>query len=113
MAVALELIENINIDEIFKISGFVSKDVIDKLIEAIKKEPIVKAKAIINSIENLDCRNFIRQILQVLPNFDLNNKSINKIMELIGDIDYRISQGSDEKIQMTALIAELIENVQN
>ncbi|TFG21701.1 MAG: AAA family ATPase, partial [Promethearchaeota archaeon] len=78
MAVALELIENINIDEIFKISGFVTKDIIDELTEAIKKEPIAKAKAIINSIENLDCRNFIRQIMQVLPNFDLNSKGLNK-----------------------------------
>jgi len=112
MAVALELIENINIDEIFKISGFVSKEVIDQLIEVIKKEPINKAKIIINSIENLDCRNFIRQIMQVLPTFNLKNSGLNKIIAFIGEVDYRISQGADEKIQMTALIAELIENVQ-
>ena len=112
MAVALELIENINVDEIFKISGFVSKEIIDKLIEVIKKEPIDKVRTIINSIENLDCRNFIRQIMQILPNFDMSNKGLNNFIAFVGDIDYRISQGSDEKIQLTALMAELIENVQ-
>jgi replication factor C small subunit len=110
MAVALELIENINLDEIFKISGFVPNNTFKELINTIKKGEIENAKELIMSIENLDCRNFIRQILQVLPDFNLRKEGLNNVMAFFGDIDYRISQGSDEIIQMVALIAELIEN---
>lgn len=113
MAVALELIENINLDEIFKISGFVTNNTIKELINTIKKGEIENAKEMIMAIENLDSRNFIRQILQVLPDLNLKKEGLNNVMAFFGEIDYRISQGSDEGIQMVALIAELIENVQN
>ena len=112
MSVALELIENINLDEIFKISGFVTNSIIKGLIEIINKGEIEKARETIISIENLDSRNFIRQILQILPDLKLKKEGFDNIIAFFGDIDYRISQGSDEIIQMVALIAELIENIQ-
>jgi replication factor C small subunit len=113
MAVALELTENINLDEVFKISGFVTNNIIKELIEVIKNGEIEKVREIIISIENLDSRNFIRQILRVLPEFNLKNERLNDVIPFFGEIDYRISQGSDEIIQMVALIANLIENVQH
>jgi DNA polymerase III gamma/tau subunit len=112
MSVALELIENINLDEIFKISGFVTNNIILELIEIIRRGEIEKAREMIISVENLDSRNFIRQILQFLPDLNIKKERFDRIIAFFGDIDYRISQGSDEIIQIVALIAELIENVQ-
>ena len=113
MSVALELIEEINLDEIFKISGFVTNNVIKGLIEIIRKGEIEKAREMIMSIENFDSRNFLRQILQILPDLNLKKEGYDNIIAFFGDIDYRISQGSDEIIQIVALLAELIKNVQH
>ena len=113
MAVALELIENINLDEIFKISGFVTNNTIKELIDVIKKGEIERVKEIVLSIENLDSRNFIRQIIQILPDLNLKKEGLDNIIAFFGDIDYRISQGSDEMIQIVALIAEIMDNIQH
>ena len=45
-------------------------------------------------------------LFRIIKNID--TKSIVEIQAFIGDIDYRISQGADEKIQVTALLAEII-----
>jgi len=112
MAVALELIENLNINEILKVSGFIEEPVLQNLVEALEKKDFKKAKDIFTSIENYDSRSFIRQLLKKLPGFkNITPASLNKIRSFFGDIDFRISQGADEEIQLLALLAEIINEI--
>ncbi|MDX1797308.1 MAG: replication factor C small subunit [Candidatus Lokiarchaeia archaeon] len=113
MAVALDLLDNLDIDEIMKISGFLEQKTLDKLINSLKRKDVMKAGEIVESIEIFDSRNFIRQISEILPSLNLDTENIIKIRAFIGEIDYRISQGADEKIQISALLAMIIENVQS
>jgi len=108
MAVALELIDNLDLAEILKISGFLDNNTFNKLILTIKEHNLNHAKDLIESIENLDSRNLIRQIINELPSLNINPSAYANLISFIGEIDYRISQGSDEQIQITALIAKLI-----
>lgn len=113
MSVALELSKNLDINEILRISGFIDELTLENLIKAIQSKRFAEARKIILSIENLDSRNFIRQLLATLHKFEFDTKDKKIIYALIGDIDFRISQGADDYIQILALIAEIIERVRN
>ena len=113
MSVSLELIENLDLDEILKISGFLDKKTLDDLIKALKKKDFIETREIVDTIESLDSRNFIRQVLKVLPQFKIEPKKIIEIRSYIGEIDYRISQGADENIQISALLANILENIKS
>lgn len=113
MAVALDLLDNLDIDEILKISGFLEKKTLDNLTIALKSKNFTKSREIIEVIEILDSRNFIRQISEILPSLNITSEKIIKLKAFIGEIDYRISQGADEQIQISALIAMIIENIQS
>ncbi|MFX0072871.1 MAG: replication factor C small subunit [Candidatus Hermodarchaeota archaeon] len=112
-SVALELLKDLDINEILKISGFLDKNSLENLIKSIKKKDFKQSINIINNIDNLDSRSFIRQISEVLPNLKIEEKKKISLFSVLGEIDYRISQGADERIQLQALIAEIIEKVEN
>ena len=111
MAVALELLNNLDLSEILKISGFMDKRILDELIVALKSKDFKKSIEIIDSIETLDSRNFIRQIVEALSHVNIGPKKIPALRSFIADIDYRISQGANENIQVSALLAEIIEKI--
>lgn len=113
MSVALELIENLDLNEILRISGFLDNTTLDKLINTIKTKDFKASKQIIESVSNFDSRNFIKQLINILPKLKINNQNLNSILSYIGTIDYRVSQGGDKNIQLTSLIAEIIKNINN
>ncbi|MFX1313852.1 MAG: AAA family ATPase [Promethearchaeota archaeon] len=113
MSVALELIENLDLNEILRISGFLDNTTLDKLINTIKTKDFKASKQIIESVSNFDSRNFIKQLINILPKLNINNQNLNSIFSYIGTIDYRVSQGGDKNIQLTSLIAEIIKNINN
>ncbi|MFX0003965.1 MAG: AAA family ATPase [Candidatus Hodarchaeota archaeon] len=112
MSVALDLLDNLNINEILKISGFLDERTLEALISALKTKDIIKSRDVVESIEFLDSRNFIRQISEILPLLDLTPEKLINLKAFIGEIDYRISQGADEQLQISALLATIIENLQ-
>ena len=111
MSVALELIDKLDINEILKISGFLDEKTLEKLMDAIKAKDIDEVKRLFDTIENLDSRNFIRQIIERINDLSIQSNEYNNLIAFFGDVDYRISQGADEKIQIIALIGQLIRNV--
>ncbi len=113
MAVALDLLENLDINEVFKISGFLDVETLEHLNITIQNKDFNKSREIFQSIETFDSRNFIRQISEILPSFNINPVKIIELISFIGEIDYRISQGADEIIQISALLALLIENIES
>ncbi|MFX1276787.1 MAG: replication factor C small subunit [Promethearchaeota archaeon] len=112
MSVALDLLKKIDINEILKISGFLDIESFNILIHEIKEKNFCNVKKILDSIENVDSRNFMRQLLDALDQIN-NNNSDNQVIlkEYFGEIDFRISQGADEKIQLLALLAETMNQI--
>ena len=108
MSVSLELIDKLDSNEILKISGFLDEESLEKLMVAIKAKAIGEVKRIVDSFENLDSRNFIRQILERTGYLNIQPNDFNSLIAFMGDVDYRISQGADEKIQLLALIGQVI-----
>ncbi len=48
----------------------------------------------------------IKQIQQEILNLDLNNESKMLLMEKCGEIEFRMTEGSDEFIQLEALLSQ-------
>ena len=111
MSVSLELIDKIDSNEILKISGFLDDRTLEKLMDAIKAKEIGEVKNIFNTVENLDSRNFIKQILGRIDDLNIQSNDYNNLIAFFGDVDYRISQGADEKIQIIALASQLIKYI--
>lgn len=114
MSVSLELLKELNINEILKISGFVEKPIFKKLKTALKTGEFSMARKVFNSIEYLDSRNFIRQLIYIIPDLtNINNIEKSKLIAYFGDIDFYISQGGDDKIQLTALLAQIASKIKS
>ena len=111
MAVALELMVNLDLNEILKISGFLGEKTLKALVNALKRKDFTKSKEIVDSIETLDSRSFIRQLIEELSDIDIDPNKLPSLRSFIGEIDYRISQGANEQIQISALLAQIIDNI--
>jgi replication factor C small subunit len=112
MAVALDLLDNLDINELLNISGFLDKKTSENLILALNDKDFQKSREIIRSIDVFDSRNFIRQVSEISQSLNIPLNNLVNLKSFIGEIDYRISQGADEEIQISALLAMLIENIQ-
>ena len=111
MSVALDLLENLDVNEILKISGFMDQETLEKFIEVFQAKDFKGARKIVDSIETYDSRNLIRQLIGILPRINLQPNVLNILLAFFGDIDYKISQGADDQIQILALVAEIINQV--
>lgn len=111
MAVALDLIENLNLDEILRISGFLDEATMENLIKKINERNFTRIRQQIEKLEKIDSRNFIRQIYLNMNKYNFQDASYSQLLSDFGDIDYKISQGADEKLQIIALFASIIENL--
>ena len=111
MSVSLELIDNLELNEILQISGFMDEKTLEDLTNALKSKDFLKSREIIDSMETLDSRNFIRQLVEALSSINIIPNKIPALRSFIGEIDYRISQGANEKIQVSALLAEIIGSI--
>lgn len=112
MAVALDLLKDLNINEMLRVSGFLDEDTLNNLIMHLKNEDFNQTKEIFDKIRAIDSRNLLRQLMKRLAtDFDLNVPEKNRLTGYIGDIDFRISQGADERIQITALLSEIIQSI--
>jgi len=111
MAVALDLIENLNLDELLRISGFLDKASMDHLIKLVNEHNFESIRQQVEELEKIDSRNLIRQINGNLNKFNLQDARYSHLLSNFGDIDYKISQGADEKLQIIALLANIIESL--
>lgn len=112
MSVSLELIDNLDINDILEISGFLNQKILNSFIDGFNAKDFGKVKDIFLNLDNFDSRNLLRQIVSILPQLNLQKTDINEIHSYIGDIDFRISQGADEKIQITALLADIVQKIE-
>jgi len=81
MSVALELLDNLDLNEVLKISGFLDDSTLEKLIKTLQSKNFKGARKIFITIENLDSRNFLRQIMERLGSLNIESSNYHKISE--------------------------------
>jgi replication factor C small subunit len=105
MSVALKIIDDLSLNEIYTISGYVEQDIIDNLFIALKNKEIEKIRVFFKDNKVFTSRNLIKQLLLKISqekNFD--NNTLAKIYNYFGDYEFRITQGSDSEIQLNTLL---------
>jgi len=111
MAVALELLDNLDLNDILKISGYLDERTLDKLVQNLNSKDFKGSMEIIDSIKNFESKNLIRQIIERSSKLNITSNNLYDVLSYFGDIDYRISQGADKTIQIISLIAEIIRSI--
>ena len=114
MSVALDLIQDLNINEILNISGFITENMVRQLSSAFQEKNLTRVQEILLSLTNLDSRNILRQVAEILVKLKgIGSTNLARLRAFLGDIDYRIGQGSDERLQLMALFAEILLSMKN
>lgn len=105
MAVALEIVDDLRIDDIYTISGYLNSEKIEKLYDFLKQKQIDGIYGFLESIKGYSSINLLRQILlKITQDKAFDDVSLAKIYDSFGDYEFRISQGSEARIQLTALL---------
>jgi replication factor C small subunit len=101
----------VNQDIVYKITGKINPSEIRKMIETSIGGELMTAKKMLEEFildYGLSARNLVSQIhseLYTMNSIDEITKI--KVIRILSQIDYRLSQGATEKIQLNALIAKL------
>ena len=104
MTVALEIIDDLKLDEIYSISGYFKPEILEKLFNALKLGKIDDLKEILKNLSGYSSRNLMRQVLlKISQEKGLNNINLAKIYNYLGEYEFRITQGSHSEIQLNAL----------
>jgi replication factor C small subunit len=105
---AASITDKIDESIVTSLTSFAKPEEIKALIEASIAKNFLKAKELLfNLIHNqgLSGIDIIKQIQQEVSNIDINPVMKLRIIEKCGEVEFRIIEGSDEFVQLEALIA--------
>ena len=97
-------------DVVYRITGKINPQEIQALLIAAIGQEFMVAKRKLDSLFNeygLSGRNIVRQCHQEVFNLDIEEKLKIDIIKLLAEIEFRLSQGASEAIQLNALLAQI------
>lgn len=100
--------KNIDRETIYQITSTAHPEDIKKLIETALSGRFFEARTILKNIvfdQGLSADDVLSQIYRVLFEMNLTDAEMIALIDKLGEIDFRISEGASEKIQLEALIA--------
>jgi replication factor C small subunit len=102
---------DINAELVFKITGKIHPSEIQKMVNEAIQGNLTKAKEMLDAFimdYGLSARNLVSQIHSELYKMDnIDEITKIKIVRILSQIDFRLSQGATEQIQLNALLAKL------
>ncbi len=103
--------KNISVESIYKSSGYTKPEYIRSLVETSLKGnfiPAIEKLEILTLIEGLSGLDIVKQMFKEVMIMNISDVKKIDIIEKIGECDFRISEGSNETIQLKYLITQLI-----
>lgn len=105
------LSDDINEDIILRIAGEVPSEEIKKILNYSIKGELQLAKLTLDKLireYGLSGNNLIRQMHREVYNLKISEEQKIEIIKILAEIEYRLSQGGTEIIQLNALIAKIV-----
>lgn len=102
--------ETVDEDVVFQITSTARPEVIQSMVEKALAGDFAAARSQLDTLlidSGIAGGDIIDQLHRSIWDFDLDDESAVRIMERIGEADYRITTGADERIQLEALLASL------
>jgi len=111
---AASVLGKVDAESVYKVVGKVTPREIGEIISTAISGDFIKARNIVRKmmieygISGADLLKMLyREILNPKLSLNLSDKDRVEIIELIGEINYRLVEGADEDIQLSALLAKL------
>lgn len=108
---AASLESSITEKTIFSIASVAKpKEVVDALNLALQNKFIDARKKLLDVMlqYGLAGTDMIKQIQQEIPHLDVDNKAKMKLIDKCGEIEFRMTEGSDEYLQLEALLSQFV-----
>ncbi len=102
--------KNITKDLIFSIAAFAEPKEIDSVLKLALENKFIQARnKLLNIMLNygLSGLDIIKQIQKEILNLDIDNRKKMQLIEKCGEIEFRLTEGSDEFIQLEALLSQI------
>ena len=102
----------INTDVIGAVSGFIQVGVIKEMVGLALAGEFFKSRQILYDLltkEGFSARDILWQLNQYVVELDIHDLTKLKILQEVAEIDYRISEGATDQIQLSSLLARISE----
>ncbi|MEM4309017.1 MAG: replication factor C small subunit [Thermoplasmata archaeon] len=103
--------EKITIDIVYHVTGRLKGDELKEIMDCIMKKDFNGAKNIADRFlieQGMSAQEFLEDLHRYILDANIDEELKVKIAEKIGEADFRVSEGSNERIQIEALLAQLI-----
>lgn len=104
--------KNINGESIFQVAYIVKPEDIMLLIQTCLSGQFLKAKAKLDELlyEGYTGDDIIKQMYRVILNMNIQDKKKVVLIDNLGEINFRISEGANENLQLGTLISKFVMN---
>jgi replication factor C small subunit len=96
---------------IYSMASVAKPKEIDEVLKLALQNKFIEARSKLMDVMlnyGLSGLDIIKQIQQEILNLDINNENKMKLMEKCGEIEFRLTEGSDEFIQLEALLSQFV-----
>lgn len=103
--------EKITMDIVFHVTGRLKGDELKTMMDYIMKKDFNGAKNIVDKFlieQGMSAQDFLEDLHRYIIDSNIDEELKVKIAEKIGEADFRLSEGSNERIQIESLIAQII-----
>ena len=111
LQVAASMDKTIDVDTIYQTTGLANPEEVKKMIETALKGNFIAARDKLDEIMiefGLSGQDIIRQIHSSFFKLSIDDREKVMLMDKTGEIEFRIIEGSNERIQLEALLAYLV-----
>jgi len=103
--------KNVTDDLVYSMAAVANPEEIDVVLKLALKNKFVEARDKLLDIMlkyGLAGLDAIKQIQKEILNLDIDNKKKMILIEKCGEMEFRVSEGSDEFVQLEALLAQIV-----
>ena len=111
LQVAASLGKKVDLDLIYQTTGMANPEAVKNMLETALSGEFVKARNMLDETMitfGLSGQDIIRQIHSAIFDLTITDSEKVRLMDKTGEIEFRIVEGSNERIQLEALLAYLV-----
>lgn len=111
LQVAASMGKTITLDTIYQTTGMANPDEVKKMLETALSGNFIHAREMLDNIMvfyGLSGQDIIRQIHATFFELSITDSEKVRLMDKTGEVEFRIVEGSNERIQLEALLAYLV-----
>ncbi|MDY5679779.1 MAG: Replication factor C small subunit, partial [Candidatus Methanomethylophilaceae archaeon] len=111
LQVAASLGKTVDLDLIYQTTGMANPEAVKSMLETALSGDFVKARNMLDDTMitfGLSGQDIIRQMHSAIFDLTITDSEKVRLMDKTGEIEFRIVEGSNERIQLEALLAYLV-----